>query len=114
LTAPDLPGLPRDAAGSPVFAEPWQARAFALTLALHERGAFVWSDWAQALGAEFARDTSEGHEAYYRAWLRALETLLDKGGIATPPEVAALAAAWQAAAAATPHGTPIRLENTAR
>ena len=33
-----VPGVPRDADG-PVFREPWEAQAFAMTLALHERGA---------------------------------------------------------------------------
>ncbi len=114
MSAPETaPGLPRDAAGEPVFSEPWQARAFALTLALRDRGAFAWSEWAEALGAEIARDPSAGESAYYRAWLRALETLLANRGIAAPAEVAALTAAWHAAAEATPHGTPIRLENAA-
>src|SRR6266550_724392 len=35
-----VPGLPRDADG-PVFREPWEAQAFAMTLALHERGVFT-------------------------------------------------------------------------
>jgi nitrile hydratase accessory protein len=108
-----VPCLPRDAAGEPVFSEPWQARAFALTLALHDRGAYAWFEWAEALGDEIARDPSEGQTAYYRAWLRALESLLAARGIAAPSEVAALTAAWHAAAEATPHGTPIHLENAA-
>ena len=33
----DVPGIPRDAEG-PVFREPWEAQAFAMALALHERG----------------------------------------------------------------------------
>ena len=36
----------------PVFAEPWQASAFAMTVALNERGLFTWSEWAETLGAE--------------------------------------------------------------
>jgi len=45
-----LPDLPRDDDG-PVFAEPWQAQAFAMTLALHEAGIesrpYIgsWSEW---------------------------------------------------------------------
>lgn len=31
---PLAPGMPRDA-GGPVFKEPWEAQAFAMTLALH-------------------------------------------------------------------------------
>ena len=32
-----------------MFAEPWQAEAFAMTVALHERGLFSWGEWAAAL-----------------------------------------------------------------
>ena len=46
-----LPGLPRDADG-PVFEAPWQAHAFAMTLSLHERGVFTWSEWASALSEQ--------------------------------------------------------------
>ena len=35
-----LPRLPRDAQG-PVFREPWEAQAFAMCLALYERGLFT-------------------------------------------------------------------------
>ena len=58
MSAPDvlgLPRLPRDTQG-PVFAEPWQAQAFALTLKLHEGGVFSWTQWAKALSVELARD----------------------------------------------------------
>ena len=36
-----LPDLPRDEDG-PVFREPWEAQAFAMALALYERGLFTW------------------------------------------------------------------------
>ena len=36
----------------PVFKEPWEARAFALAVALNESGHLDWSEWAQSLGAE--------------------------------------------------------------
>ena len=35
----------------PVFAAPWEAQAFAMTLRLHEQGAFSWKEWAQTLSA---------------------------------------------------------------
>lgn len=92
----------------PVFAEPWQANAFALTVALHERGLFSWSEWAEALSAEVKATSGED---YYSAWLRALETLLAAKGAAARQDVDRLAAAWERAAHATPHGQPIRLEN---
>ena len=41
--------IPRGDDGEPVFREPWEAQAFAMTLALYERGLFTWTEWAAAL-----------------------------------------------------------------
>ncbi|MEJ8573885.1 nitrile hydratase accessory protein [Microbaculum marinum] len=105
-----LPGLPRDADG-PVFAEPWHAQAFALAVALNSRGIFTWSEWAETLGAEIAAmgPGASGDEDYYSAWLKALETILDRKGVVPEPERADRQAAWDRAARATPHGQPIEL-----
>ena len=46
-----LPNLPCDEDG-PVFAEPWQAQAFALAVKLSEQGHFTWKEWAAALADE--------------------------------------------------------------
>ena len=96
----------------PVFSEPWQAEAFALTVALHERGLFSWNEWAQALSSEVKKPgaASDGSD-YYQHWLAALEKLLAEKGVAQAPELDDLAAAWERAAHATPHGKPILLEN---
>jgi hypothetical protein len=48
-----LPRLPRDA-GGPVFAEPWQAEAFALAVRLSAQGHFTWQEWAATLATELA------------------------------------------------------------
>lgn len=99
-------------ADGPVFAEPWEAQAFALTVALHGRGLFAWSEWAQALGRAIRSSEAAGDGAgYYAHWLAALEALLAEKGLAAPDAVSARADAWRRAAEATPHGTPIRLEN---
>ena len=55
----EVPSIPRDADG-PVFREPWEAQAFAITLALHERGLFTWTEWAAALAAEIKRAQAGG------------------------------------------------------
>ncbi|WP_420104596.1 nitrile hydratase accessory protein [Bosea sp. (in: a-proteobacteria)] len=106
--------IPRDADG-PVFAEPWQAQAFALVVALQNRGVFSAEEWAQALGAEIREALAAGGcrdgSDYYERWCEALEHLLIEKGLASHAGVDALAAAWARAAEATPHGTPIRLEN---
>ncbi len=103
---------PCDAGGAPVFAEPWQAEAFALVVGLHERGLFTWPEWAAALSAEIAaHGATDDGSAYYEFWLEALEHLLIAKGAASHDEVDALAAAWARAAEATPHGRPIELAN---
>lgn len=111
--------LPCDAAG-PVFSEPWQAQAFAMVVALHDRGVFTWSEWAAAISAEIAEhaaDHTAGHRPiddgshYYEHWLEALEHLLIAKGQTSHAAVDDLAAAWARAAEATPHGKPIELAN---
>jgi nitrile hydratase accessory protein len=106
---------PRDESASfepPVFGEPWQAQAFALVVALHERGLFTWAEWAEALAAEVIRPGTrdDGHD-YYAHWLAALEALLARKGVARRLDVDELASAWSRAAIATPPGSPILLEN---
>lgn len=107
---PPLPGQPLDARGAPVFAAPWQARAFALTLLLHARGVFGWPEWAAALARE-CETQGDGPDGYYAAWVRALQALLADRGLASPEAVTDFATAWTRAAEATPHGQPLRLEN---
>jgi len=109
-----LPAIPRDANG-PVFAEPWQAQAFAMTVALHERGLFTWPEWAAALSQAIKAAQSHGDadlgDTYYEHWLAALESLIAVKGVATTATLQATAAAWDRAARATPHGLPIELRN---
>ena len=54
-----LPPLPRDEEG-PVFAEPWQAQAFALAVKLSEQGHFIWKEWAGALAVELKAAADRG------------------------------------------------------
>jgi nitrile hydratase accessory protein len=101
------------AGDDPVFGAPWQAQAFALTLALHERGLFTWNEWAAAL-AKAIRAAQAGGDAdlgdtYYRHWLEALEALLLRKGLADSVRLHALEHAWADAAERTPHGQPIEL-----
>jgi len=111
----DFPGQPRDDS-SPVFREPWEAQAFAMTLALHQRGLFSWSEWAQALAAQIgaaqvAGDADLG-DTYYRHWLTALEMLVAAKGLSSIEELSRYREAWDHAANRTPHGQPIELKPT--
>ncbi|MDX6725150.1 MAG: hypothetical protein QOD73_3554 [Solirubrobacteraceae bacterium] len=107
-----VPGIPRDAEG-PVFREPWEAQAFAMAVALHDRGVFTWPEWSAALGEEIARAEAAGDPAlgdtYYAHWVAALERLLAERGVADEATLERHRAAWQRAAGRTPHGTPIEL-----
>jgi len=107
-----VPSIPRDAQG-PVFREPWEAQAFAMALALHDRGLFTWPEWAATLGdeiklAQAAGDPDTG-ETYYRHWLNALERIVAAKGLADVQMLARYRHAWHHAADRTPHGTPIEL-----
>ena len=113
--AADVAPIPRGHDGAPVFAAPWEAQAFALTLALHGRGLFTWTEWAAALAAEIKRAQSSGDpddgSTYYRHWLAAIERLAAERGATSAAALGERRAAWDRAARATPHGQPILLEN---
>jgi nitrile hydratase accessory protein len=90
----------------PVFAAPWEAQAFALAVALHERGVFAWPEFSAALAREIARAPEAG---YYASWLAALERLVADRDLADVRTLTMYADAWGRAAERTPHGTPIEL-----
>jgi nitrile hydratase accessory protein len=125
LSAPDpaseterlaaLPRLPRDE-GGPLFAEPWQAQAFALAVKLSEEGHFTWKEWAAALADELKAAASRGEpddgSRYYDYWLAALERLVTAKGLTDPAALVARKEAWADAYRHTPHGKPIELRRT--
>lgn len=110
-----IPNLPCDSEG-PVFREPWEAQAFAIALALHERGVFSWTEWAAALSTEIKRAQAAGDadtgETYYRHWLATLENLIAEKGVTTRDALHQYRDAWDHAADRTPHGQPIELTPT--
>ena len=107
-----VPSIPRDSEG-PVFREPWEAQAFAMALALHDRGLFTWPEWAATLADEIKRAQAAGDpdtgETYYHHWLAALERLVAERGVATRETLARYHDAWDHAADRTRHGDPIEL-----
>ena len=111
LTA-SLPHLPRDE-GGPVFAEPWQAQAFALAVKLSEEGHFTWKEWAAALADELkaaaGRSEPDDGSRYYDHWLATLERLVAAKGLADPAALLERKEAWAEAYRHTPHGKPIEL-----
>jgi nitrile hydratase accessory protein len=113
MEALSMPGMPQDA-GGPIFNEPWEAKAFAMTLRLHERGLFTWPEWAQALSRQLTQAQGQGDpdlgDTYYQHWLAALETLVAAKGAASAEDLERCAQAWREAAKHTPHGQPIVLD----
>ena len=109
MSKPDLsilPGIVLDK-DEPVFSEPWEAHAFAMTLALYNKGMFAWSEWADYLSAEIHGPT---HRDYYQHWLIALEKLMAARQAISAEELSSREAQWHEAAARTPHGQPIELQ----
>ena len=98
----------------PVFREPWEAQAFAMTVSLHQRGLFTWPEWAAALAAEITAAQAAGDadtgDTYYHHWLAALESLVATKGAVSLGELQRSAQAWDHAAERTPHGQPIELK----
>ena len=95
-----LPDQPRDA-GGPVFRTPWEAQAFAMTLALHERGLFTWKEWTDTLAqairdAQVAGDPDTG-ESYYEHWLDALERIATTKGLIASATLALRKDEWREA-----------------
>jgi nitrile hydratase accessory protein len=110
-----VPGVPRDHDG-PVFREPWEAQAFAMTLALYERGLFTWPEWAATLADEIKKAQAGGDpdtgETYYQHWLNALERMVAHKGVTDPATLKRYHDAWDHACDRTPHGQPIELRQS--
>ena len=109
-----LPRLPREE-GGPVFAEPWQAQAFALAVRLSAQGHFTWKEWAATLADELKIAAQHGEpddgSRYYHYWLAALERLVVMKGLSDSAALLARKEAWADAYRHTPHGKPVELKN---
>lgn len=111
----DIPlgDIPLGSDGSPVFAAPWEASAFALAVRLSGEGHFTWDEWTATLNEEIGAAQQEGDpdlgDTYYKHWLRALERLCRERGLVSREEAADRKDAWQKAYLDTPHGKPIEL-----
>jgi nitrile hydratase accessory protein len=105
-------GMPRDANG-PVFAEPWQAQAFALAVQLSKAGYFTWREWASELAVVLrdaaSRELQDDGSHYYDHWLLALERLCLSKGLTNALALNERRMAWAEAYRRTPHGRPVEL-----
>jgi len=111
------PLLPCDA-GGPVFAEPWQAQAFALAVQLSAAGHFTWTEWTTALGAQLQAAVGRGEpddgSRYFEHWLVALEHLVAEKQLTNLTALRERKAAWADAYRHTPHGHPVALRAQCR
>jgi nitrile hydratase len=92
--------LPRKS-GELVFQDPWEGEAFALAIALCERGLYPWSAFQDHLIAEIAvadQQEPDLRSTYYESWLAAFEALLINKGILSKEKIDTRAA-WLARAA---------------
>jgi nitrile hydratase accessory protein len=89
----DGPSMPGE---ETAFANPWQARAFAIAVALNEAGHLDWSRWTRLLGEALVDqklvppDPSAGNEDYYKCWVAALERVcagIDADGETTDSDI---------------------------
>ena len=80
----DSAPLPRSN-GELVFDEPWQGRALGMAVVALEEAGVPWAEFSRQLGAAVRRhgyDRAEpAADAYYAAWLDALEATLRRAGV---------------------------------
>jgi nitrile hydratase accessory protein len=99
-----------------VFAEPWQAQAFALVIELSKCGYFTWPEWTQALAQELnaaaVSGESDNGPRYFEHWLTALERLVIAKGLTDSGALMRRKSAWTDAYRHTLHGKPVALPTT--
>jgi len=107
------PLLPRDEEG-PVFAEPWEAQAFAMAVKLTEEGHFTWMEWTITLGeqlqAALRRGEPDDGSRYFEHWIAALEHLVVDKNLTDLTALSERKKAWADSYRHTPHGHPVELE----
>jgi nitrile hydratase accessory protein len=89
----DLTLMREFTAGQLNFAEPWEARVFALAVSLSKNGGFSWNEFRELLIAEIAsadaaEHTDRAHTSYYECCLVAFEKLIVAKGMTNQIEVA--------------------------
>ena len=97
----------------PVFAEPWEAHAFAIVVKLSEKGLLKWSEWSDVLAKEIKKAKDQGQpdfgKTYYQFWLSALETILLDKNILKKSDLKSKMEQWHSVYLSTTHGNPVKL-----
>ena len=96
-----------------MFAEPWQAQAFAIAVQLSAVGHFTWTEWTTALGEQLQAATKRGEpddgSRYFEYWIAALEHLVADKKLTDLTALTERKEAWIDAYLNTPHGQPVEL-----
>lgn len=110
----NMPALPKDDEG-PIFAEPWQAHAFALAVKLCDDGHFKWQEWVDVFSKEVKNAQAAGDpdlgNTYYNHWLNCLEHMITERHIIQNRDIVTRKEAWRQAYLNTPHGQPVELKS---
>ncbi|RKF17096.1 nitrile hydratase accessory protein [Roseovarius spongiae] len=85
----DIPGR---SDGGPLFRAPWQARIFALIVALAQAGRLPWRAFQARLAAEITEMETKGapegvEDGYFDCWLRAAGEAMSQQRLIAPGEV---------------------------
>ena len=80
--------LPIGADADVKFAEPWEAKVFAIIVGLSQEGYFTWSEWVDCFSKEVAAETAVeaaggSPRPYHQQWLSAAEKLFISKGVTT-------------------------------
>jgi len=96
-----------------VFAEPWQAQAFAMAVQLSAAGYFTWTEWTTALGEQLQVAVKRGEpddgSRYFEHWLTALEHLVTEKKLTDLAALDERKGAWADTYRRTPHRQPVEL-----
>jgi nitrile hydratase accessory protein len=99
------------------FAEPWQAEAFVLSIALQETGHITPTEWSSTLSDEIEKARAAGDLAdgstYYNHVVAALERLVAEKGVLAAAALDQRRHDWEEAYRRTPHGRPVVLAKDA-
>lgn len=86
----DIPFIPTSADAELVFNHPWEAKAFALVVQLHQQGHYSWPEWAERLSREIAAaGAHDDGSGYYLLWLSAAEKLVAEKALCDGAELGA-------------------------
>lgn len=99
------------------LAEPWQAEALALSIALQETGHVTPTEWSDTLSDEIEKARAAGDSAdgttYYKHVIAALERLVAEKGLVAAAALDQRHHDWEDAYRHTPHGQPVVLAKEA-